>query len=302
VRTSVLAAYGLNLRTLFATLQGAGVEEGWVITDNAGESLLYESPPDFVIAVLNPQLDPTLQGAATHRAAPDFSNLDVAIRAGQAAGQGYPVLLIAPPPLAPPADLPGVVVALCPLDDPRSLRLHVWAFVSTLPQRTPDLAMGPPHDPSEAFDAQSIIETLDSIDGAQPTPAMKVEQLIAVALKQAGAELVENADRRDRANQVDLAFLPSRGAGDVVLVEIRAGRLTQQGLSRAEERLQRYVIERQAGLGVLIYHDFEGKNLPARHTTPLVVRLSARQLIAGLATDTLPRLLERVVGENIRRL
>src|SRR5260370_976123 len=46
-----------------------------------------------------------------------FANLDVALRSGQAAGQGLPVLLIVPPPLPRPAELVGVVVASCPLDN-----------------------------------------------------------------------------------------------------------------------------------------------------------------------------------------
>lgn len=115
-----------------------GVESGWAILNNGVDSITREPPlPDFVVAVFNPGHDaaPALSSGQVGPGPSPLSDLDVALYAGRAAGQGIPVLLIVPPPLPRPADLRGVVVAPCPLDDFGVLRLHLWAFVSTLPGR-----------------------------------------------------------------------------------------------------------------------------------------------------------------------
>lgn len=295
----IVSAGGIDHSTLVNALRQAEVDEGWIITHNAGESLIGESDPDFVTAVFNPTADvvtPDSVGGIP------FTNLDVAMRAGRAAGQGYPVLLVVPPPMQVPADLPGVVVASCPLDDRETLRLHIWAFVSTLPvtdRLAPQLALSQPTD----FDASRVLDQLQRIDSTQDVPAMKVERLVASLLSQVGAELVEKQDATEPNNQVDLAFLPSRDASDVVLVEVKAGRrLTERRLTEAEEQLQQYVIERRASLGLLLYHDFGGKHLPVKHATPLVIRMSVQELVAGLEIYSLPDLLRGVVKDTIRRM
>ena len=298
MQTLIVSAGGINHSSLINALRQAEVDEGWIITHNAGESLIGESRPDFVTAVFNPAADvatPDSVGGIP------FTNLDVAMRAGRAAGQGYPVLLVVPPPMRPPADLPGVVIAPCPLDDPETLRLHIWAFVSTLPGRA-HLPPQPSVSPPAGFDATGVLEQLQGIDSTRDAASLQVERLVASLLSQAGAELVENQETEKPSREVDLAFLPSRTAGDVVIVEIKAGHLTERQLDEAEQQLQQHVIERHTSLGLLLYHDFEDRHLPNKHATPLIVRMSVRELVAGLKTNTLPQLLGGVVKDTIRRM
>lgn len=297
MQTLILSAGGINLSTLTNALRQAQVDQGWVVTNNAGETLIGDSSPNFITAVFNPstaRAEPSVGGIP-------FNNVDVALRAGRAVGQGYPVLLIAPPPLRPPADMPGVVVAPCPLDEQDTLYLHIWAFVSTLPGRAhlpPQPSISPPTD----FDATSILEQLYRIDDTRGIAGLQIERLVASLLSQAGAELVENRETKQSGSEVDLAFLPSRNDSDVVIAEIKAGRLTEGRLAEAEQQLQRHVLERHASLGLLLYHDFDGKNLPNEQVTPLIARMSVRQLIAGLQTNSLPQLLRGVVKDSIRRM
>jgi hypothetical protein len=299
VLTLVLSAAGAALETLTAALSDAGVDEGWVIRNSAAESVIRSSAPDFITAVLNPApvlLDTEFTGPGASL----FTNLDVAARAGRAVGQGYPVLLVVPPPLPRPADLMGAVVAPCALDDFEVMRLHVWAFVSTLSGRV-HLASPESVAPPVGFDATSVLSQLYQIDSKQRSAASQVERLVASLLSQVGAELVENLDRDKPDGRVDLAFLPSRDTGDIVLAEVKAGQLTEKTLSIAEEQLQRYVAERHASLGLLLYHDFDGRRLPGRRTTPPVtVRMSVRELITGLATNSLPQLLSSVARDATR--
>jgi hypothetical protein len=297
VQTLILSAGGINLNELTNALRQAQVDQGWVITNNAGETVIGDSSPDFITAVFSPSIAP----AGPSAGGVPFTNVDVAIRAGRAVGRGQPVLLVAPPPLRAPADMPGVVVAPCPLDEQDTLYLHIWAFVSTLPARA-HLPSQPSVSPPADFDATSILEQLYSIGTTHNAAGSQLERLVASLLSQAGAELVENQESERSASRVDLAFLPSRTDADVVIVEIKAGHLSERPLAEAEQQLQRHVLERHASLGLLLYHDFDGKNLPNEHVTPLIARMSVRELIAGLQTNSLPQLLKGVVKDSIRRM
>jgi hypothetical protein len=302
VRALVLSATGLNLQVLVDAAGDVGVENAWVITSNAGDWIVREPPPDLVIAVLDP--DRSAQAKGSGPAGPEaspFTNLDVAIRAGRAVGQGHPVLVIAPPPLPRPADLAGVVVASCPLDNFDVLRLHLWAFVSTLPGRA-HLEIAETATPPKTFDATGILDELYRIDVTSNSASLQVEQLIASLLSQVGAELVENPECNRPDGRVDLAVLPSRNSGDILLVEVKAGRLTEASLAKAEVQLQSYVLARHASLGLVLYHDFKGKHFPSLRTVPLIIRMSVRELISGLATNTFPQLISGVVRDSIRQM
>jgi hypothetical protein len=302
VHALVLSAVGLDLEMLARAAGDVGIGEAWVITNNAGDSIMQESPPDLVIAVLDPgQPSPAAPSGPPGPGAYPFANLDVAIRSGRAAGQGFPVLMIVPPPLPRPADLVGVVVARCPLDNFNVLRLHLWAFVSTLPGRAHLTAPQPVAQPT-GFDATAILNQLYSINGQQPSAALQVERLVTSLFGQVGAELVENPGRDQPDSRVDLAVLPSRESADILLVEVKAGQLTESDLAAAEERLQGYVLTRHAALGLVLYHDFDDKHLPSPRATSLVIRMSVRELVAGLATNNLPQLISGVVRDAIRRM
>lgn len=299
MQTRIVAAAGVGLQTLFAVFRDLGVDEHWVLTSTAGESFVDDSTLDFITAVFSP-LQPSPSESAGSRSAL-YANLDIALRAGQAAGQRLPVLLIVPPPLQPPTQLPGAVIAPCPLDDQVALRLHIWAFISTL-QGGAQPVQAPPTPATATVDVTYVLERLADIERGSAGAGQQVEHLVASLLHQAGAELVASDDADVNDNDIDLAFLPSREASEVVLVEVKAGLLKESGLIAAEQQLQQLVMRRQASLGLLLYHDFADQNLPTKHVTPLVIRLSVRQLAAGLASNSLTQLLGRVVQETIRRM
>jgi hypothetical protein len=303
VRALVLSAAGINLETLVGTFGTVGIEDAWVITNGAGDSIEPDQQPDLVIAVCGPSQPTDLDPAAASESlgSSQFANFDVALRAGRAVGQGYPVFLIVPPPLPRPADLQGVVVAQAPLDNYDALRLHLWAFISTLPGQahleTPQAAERPTE-----FNATSVLEQLYAIDEQSGSAALQVERLISALLSQVGAELVENPERDEGRAAVDLAVMPSRSSGDILLVEIKAGRLTEAILDGAERQLQQSVLDRHASLGLVLYHDFAGEHWPSPRTIPLIIRMSVRELVAGLQTNTLPQLITGVARDAARRM
>ena len=126
MRATVVAAAGLDLTELIDAIGAAGVADAWVVGNDAGDRLMYDPMPDLIVCALDPaaadRIDPSPRG---------FTNLDVMVRAGQAAGRGLPTLIIAPPPLILSAPIPGTDLAYCPLDQGGALRDHVWAFVQS---------------------------------------------------------------------------------------------------------------------------------------------------------------------------
>jgi hypothetical protein len=182
------------------------------------------------------------------------------------------------------------------LDDYESLRLHLWAFISTLPARSQFPRPQPASQPTD-FDATAILSRLDSISSQGRSAYLQTEQLVADLLRQVGAEVFENPDRSGHDHPVDLAFLPSRESGEVVVAELKVGHLDETRLSRAEEQLQAYVGARHASIGLVLYHDFQGRHFPSHRANPPVIRLSVRELIAGLVTNSLPQLISLVVDD-----
>jgi hypothetical protein len=301
MRALVLSAAGLNLQTLISTFGSVGIEDAWVISNNAGDMVSQDPAPDLVIGVLDPSEAQRSSTIPVGSGASQFANIDVAIRAGRAAGQSLPVLLVVPPPLPRPTDLLGIVVALCPLDDFDAMRLHLWAFVSTMPSRAALEASRASAEPV-AFDATPVLNELYAINGDDSSAALQVERLIGAVLSRVGAEFVENPEHDGQDGRVDLAVLPSPSSAEILLIEVKAGRLSEQRLTEAERQLQSYVIERRASLGLVLYHDFAGNHWPSHRTIPLVIRMSARELIAGLVTNSLPQLINGVARDAARRL
>lgn len=301
MRALVLSAAGLNLQTFISTFGTVGIEDAWVISNNAGDALSQDPVPDAVIGVLDPSEAQRVPGSPVGPGTSRFANIDVAIRVGSAAGQRLPVLLVVPPPLPRPVDFPGIVVAPCPLDDFDALRLHLWAFVSTMPSRAA-LEASRASDEPVAFDATPVLNQLYAINADDNSASLQVERLIAAVLSRVGAEFVESQERGAPDGRVDLAVLPSRTSTEILLIEVKAGRLSEERLSEAERQLQGYVIERHASLGLVLYHDFADNHWPSPRTIPLVIRMSARELIAGLATNSLPQLINGVARDAARRL
>jgi hypothetical protein len=61
---------------------------------------------------------------------------------------------------------------------------------------------------------------------------------------------------------------PSADSSSVILVEAKSGQLDERRLQDAEQQLQGYVIDRQAGLGLVICHDSLGRQFPSVDPCP----------------------------------
>lgn len=287
MRATVVSAAGLDLTALTGTFGSAGITEAWVLGNDAGDRMLFDPMPDLLICVLDPRItervDPSPQG---------FTNLDVMIRAGQAAERGVPTLIIAPPPLSLSALVASATVAYCPLDREQALADHVWAFAQTAqPGERREIA-----DSSRLVAPQRFEDDLRSLNARFPERPFYegVERLVVDLLREAGAALPSTWPGGD------LAFIASKDAPGVMLIEVKAGRLTERVLSAAAEELQQHVNSSRAKLGVLVYYDVEHKHPrpPARPLPESVIRISLEQLIRDLSERKLPEVIGAAVTEQ----
>ena len=80
--------------------------------------------------------------------------------------------------------------------------------------------------------------------------------------------------------------------GNPILVEVKAGRLSQSRIDEAYHQLSQYLIRAKARLGILIYRDLAGARYKVAAThLPLVICLSIEELIDCLRLGTLTKTL-----------
>lgn len=291
MRASVATAGGTGLGVLFDVLEGLGVSDIWVLGNPIGDRYLFDPSPDMVIGVLNPRPE-----ERNEESSKGLSNLDVMLRIGRAAERGVPAIVIVPPPLAIPSPAEGVVFAPCPVDQ-SALSTHLWAFTtafgSSKNRPSKELDREPPH-----VDSARI---LDELQRSANISGRRFQEIVSSILRQAGAASVEN-EGSEPDRRVDIVFTPSDDSPGVILVETKYGQLDEDRLRDAEQQLQGYVIDRKAGLGLVVYHDSFGRHFPQDRTVPLIVRLSVEDLVKQLATRNLTQVLSDATASAIDRI
>lgn len=287
MHASLVVAAGSDVQTLATALQGVGVDEAFVLGNAFGDHFLFDPLPDMVIGLLNPDLaDP---------ATPSLSNLDVMLRMGRAIEKGIPTLLIVPPPMSAPTATQGISYAMCRADAEELLKTHLWAFlakVASNQRQSPPV----PHNSLKTGAYRARLEQLKHTGRAA-----HFEELIEKVLTDAGAA-VEVNPKTSVDTAIDFALIPSSGSPNVVLVECKWGNISERVIGDVEARLQQYVISRGAQLGVVIYQDVKGRRISSRHPTPLVVHLSADELLDGLESGDLPQVLSNAAAAAAREL
>lgn len=281
MRASVVSARGEGLGALLDVLDELGVSDIRVLSNSIGDRYLFNPFPDMAIGVLNPE---SLEGPGQPLGG--LSNLDVMLRIGRAAERGVPTIVIVPPPLAMPSPADGVAFAQCPVGHQPALWTHLWAFTATLGSRKDSQPLEPDRE-GTPVDSAGI---LSEFERSKSISAPRFGEIVSSVLRQAGAASV-GQERYEADRGVDIVFAPSADASSVILVEARTGQLDELRLREAEQRLQNYVIERQAGLGLVIYHDSRGRQFPSRRSTPLIARLSIEELVGKLESRSLTQVI-----------
>lgn len=292
MRASIVTAGGTGLGVLFDVLEDLGVSDIWVLGNPIGDRYLFEPSPDMVVGVLNPR---PVEGSEDP--SKGLSNLDVMLRIGRAAEREVPAIVIVPPPLMIPSPAEGVVLAPCPADHQSALSTHLWAFTTAL-GTLKDRSSKESNEETPHVDSARI---LNELAGVGNISGWQFEQMIRSILMQAGAASVASKGH-DFDDGVDIAFAPSDDSSGVILVEAKYGNLDERRLRDAEQQLQRHVLDRRAVLGLVIYHESNGRQFPQRSTLPRIVRLSVEELVGQLATHSLTQVLSDATASAIDRI
>lgn len=294
MRVSLLVAGEVNKGPLLRVLHELNIDDVWVLHNDLGDRFMLDPAPDFVVGVLS---DRDSDAKAVQNKT--FTNGEVALRLGLAAGKGVPTLVIASPSTQMRSPDPLITVVRCPIKRD-ALVGHLWAFTTSLSLSPSSDATAPPERQLE--NADHYLSELDRLEWGSTYFGDQFERLISRLLLSAGAAVVETESAGPLGDRVDIAFMPSGRSGDIILVELKAGNISEKQLAAAEEQLQRYVIGRQAKYGIVLYHDVSGRMLSSHHSTPLILRMPARELIQKLANDPLPKVLDDAVGEAAGRM
>ncbi|SET77178.1 hypothetical protein SAMN05421811_10458 [Nonomuraea wenchangensis] len=290
----ILRAGNANLDILSDICYESGVTEARVISNSVADRMAEHSDvrPDIAIGVLDP--DEFL--GAKQADGTGFTNADVLLRVGMLLERRVPALLIAPPAFRVSQSLPSLIAITSELNDSETLKIHLWAFLATLPEmhrgdfswRDSDLRL---------INANRLLKILRQ--HTQPGFAMYrlAEELVEEILRQSGASFVKKP-RPGPSGGFDFAIIPSRDSQDIILIEVQTGNVSTGRLREAEEKLKHAVRERQAKLGIVVYWDREGRLFPAREEVSQVARVSLEELIQSLGTRELTEVIGRIASSS----
>jgi len=217
----------------------------------------------------------------------------ILVEIGIAVGRGIPTLIIIDPDRPLPPALATMPYAGVALDNLETLRLHVRVFARTAIEATqpslhrPDLDQpGPKLD--LAAERQRLREILDT---PGPTSLM-FEQFVVDLLSRVGGQVESHVRVEDEGIDAVIGLGGRHGPPLVILVEVKRLRRSPAGLAEAGNQLLRYLAIRRADLGLIVV-DKPITDAARGALPPMILALSADELLDHLAKDPLDRILRR---------
>jgi hypothetical protein len=296
---AVVTAGGVNLHTFYEALGGIGSFEVWALPNEVGDRYLFTQTNSFIIGILREESISVDAGEPVR----GFSNLDVMLRIGRAAERQLPALVLVPPSVKLPAPTAGVVFASCRVDDPAVLHIHLWGFFAATP--TTDSVVGRNNwRLKKSFDVSSAMEALTVLPTVQPALGAQFEALLRNIFAQAGARVTTSPRDDDpqakKSLQADMAIVPSDDSPEVILIELKAGHLSEKRVNAAEWRLARYLDMQSSRVGLVVYHDLLGRKFQSKSLISGVARISADDLIQALGSGELHKVIADAFDANLR--
>jgi hypothetical protein len=150
---------------------------------------------------------------------------------------------------------------------------------------------------SEISMPRSRRESKHSVDAFISVPetvqGLQFEDRTAELLRDAGFIVSRRGMERAHDQGADLAVwieeLQNYALGNPLLVEVKAGNLTQESIHRAELQLRSYVQKTHGRSGLLIYWDWQNREFPpVEKGWPVIFRLSGEALTRLVREQRLP--------------
>jgi len=229
---------------------------------------------DFVCAIISLQTSPNV-----------FFEIGLAYCARK------PLFLIVDKDVDLPTILNGVFYVRASPLDVDAIQFNLDNFLEHLPGRVPSKYEVPVDFELPKIHRDDEIKFLREIDVSENGRALKT--FVVNLLEKVNMVMAQDSYYPDSG--VDIAiWLDSIEAtlGNPVLVEVKAGQLSEQFLREAESQLRHYLTKTNARVGLLIYFDQSGRRFPASSPEwPLVVRLDVRDFIDLLSENALATVL-----------
>lgn len=278
---STLARRGIEVRTLdLATQSGVNVID--LVLRSMEEA-------DFVCIVLT-------QGASRN----------LWFELGLAHGIKAPVFIIAEPDVESPLS-PAIPYIQTNAINQETLDLHLDAFLLNTPKRR--RKQPPPgrskiaqkHSPLKLEQARKDLEAVRVSAG--PVVEKEFGSIIARILQQAGYSVVLSPAQSIRDADMAVWIDETNTPLNPVLLDLKLGFLSDAALEQHEKALRSAIAARRGGSGLVVYLDRTKKTFRKERPSvlPVVVSISADELIEVARTRSLAELLRTVRNESVHR-
>jgi hypothetical protein len=220
-----------------------------------------------------------------------YSQSNAVFEAGLALGTGRPLLILAESDVNVPFELQHLNYVRTSLRDNQALGDVLNVYLPRILQRGP--ARRTPHPPSLKLLGQEDADgALSILRAPQPPNGAELRQSVAEVFQKVGIRTAPSP-AADRGADLAIWIDETQSIfGNPVLVEIKAGRLSQAQIDEVYHRLSQQLIRANLLLGIIIYWDTQGKKLKvAAPTLPLVVCLSVEELVDSLRLGMFARTL-----------
>ena len=286
MRCFISSPIDTDTKVLEALLSELGVES--VHTTKTGPGALFAEQStedaDFFVAVLSSK-----KGGA--------SPPGVLVETGIALGKGLPTLLIAPPPTRVPLALTTISTVHASVSDRNALELHLRLFF-----RLPDTR-------SAQQAATSTLPKLLSLDFGRELTAIEqlpsrnrasaFEEVVVDLFRASGGNVAERSGG-DGGVDAAVALPDDESHLGLVLIQAKYGTQSVRAIKTAQSKLQEQVLQRGAGLGLLILGGL-GDQAFAIQEMPMIVTMSAEDLANRTREESLAEVLRQARNEAIHR-
>jgi hypothetical protein len=261
-----LADRGIHVKDALSLLPGPGSIIGAIESAIRGV--------DFVCAVVSPRM-----------------SSNVMFEIGLAYGARKPLFLVVDKEADLPANLKDIFYVRASPWDSEAIEFNLDNFLEHptrgIPRRQRTTEGKSEPSLPDGFEIDEKLESLRSLQGLER--AVALEDLVTGLLEQVDAVVTQERYSPDTGADMAIWLDGIESIlGNPVLVEVKAGRLSEQRLQQAELELQHYLTQTNARAGLLIYLDQTGRRFPSSPSTwPLVVRFDVRDFVDVVARGEL---------------
>ena len=208
-------------------------------------------------------------------------SISVFFEMGVALGRQRPVLAFIEPRVPIPSYIEGFTIVRTELQDSEALNLNLDAFLSHAQPKKGKGTVSTASKPKRVDTAWAKRELKSVQLKHAPLLALDFERLVAKLFEESGAQVSVGNSLADKG--ADMAVWVDElqpAIGNPLLVEVKAGMLSEARLHQSEQQLRYYLSRINAQMGLLVYWDSEGRRFtPRKHEWPLIMRFTVEELI-----------------------